>query len=259
MASSAGDRFLRQLSASNGGGGYDGGCGLQDQQECGGGGRRGSRRWSKKRAAAARDYGAGANGYGGMKQGDAASAARKRVMVVVDESSGAKHAMMWALTHVANKGDFLTLLHVLPHSGSGRGEEASSLANSLGTLCKASRPEVEVEALVIQGPKLATVLSQVKKLEASVLVLSQCRPSPYCWLSWQRIVKHTRSRFWSERIGNRFTSRRILFLLRSSSEEFVEQCINQAECLTLAVRKQSKGVGGYLISTRWQKNFWLLA
>ncbi|RCV28354.1 hypothetical protein SEVIR_5G404300v4 [Setaria viridis] len=232
MASSAGDRFLRQLSASNGGGGYDGGCGLQDQQECGGGGRRGSRRWSKKRAAAARDYGAGANGYGGMKQGDAASAARKRVMVVVDESSGAKHAMMWALTHVANKGDFLTLLHVLPHSGSGRGEEASSLANSLGTLCKASRPEVEVEALVIQGPKLATVLSQVKKLEASVLVLSQCRPSPYCWLSC---------------------------LLRSSSEEFVEQCINQAECLTLAVRKQSKGVGGYLISTRWQKNFWLLA
>jgi hypothetical protein len=51
-----------------------------------------------------------------------------------------KHAMMWALTHVANKGDFLTLLHVLPHGGAG--EEASSLANSLGTLCKASRPEV---------------------------------------------------------------------------------------------------------------------
>ncbi|CAO2182177.1 unnamed protein product [Urochloa humidicola] len=229
MASSAGDRFLRQLSASNGGG-----CGglHEDQQEYGGGGRRGSRRWSKKRAAAAaRGYGGGNNngGYGGVKQ---QGEARKRVMVVVDESSGAKHAMMWALTHVANKGDFLTLLHVLPHSGSGRGEEASSLANSLGTLCKASRPEVEVEALVIQGPKLATVLSQVKKLEASVLVLSQCRPSPYCWLGC---------------------------LLRNSSEEFVEQCINQAECLTLAVRKQSKGVGGYLISTRWQKNFWLLA
>nr|CAB3478992.1 unnamed protein product [Digitaria exilis] len=188
MAGSAGDRFLRQLSSSIGGG--DGGCGLQDQQDCGGGGRRGSRRWSKKRAAAA------ARGYGGGGGTKLQGEARKRVMVVVDESSGAKHAMMWALTHVANKGDFLTLLHVLPHSGSGggRGEEASSLANSLGTLCKASRPEI--------------------------LVVS---------------------------------------LLRSSSEEFVEQCINQAECLTLAVRKQSKGVGGYLISTRWQKNFWLLA
>ncbi|XP_062227419.1 uncharacterized protein LOC133925537 [Phragmites australis] len=228
MASSAGQHFLRQLSASN-----NGGCVLQQGQEeygCSdaGGRRRGSRRWSKKRAAA-RGYGAG-NGCR-SKPGDGAAAARKRVMVVVDESSGAKHAMMWALTHVANKGDFLTLLHVLPNCG-GRGEEASSLANSLGTLCKACRPEVEVEALVIQGPKLATVLSQVKKLEASVLVLSQCRPSPFCWLSC---------------------------FLRSSSEEFVEQCINHAECLTLAVRKQSKGVGGYLVSTRWQKNFWLLA
>lgn len=44
-----------------------------------------------------------------------------------------------------------------------------------------SDDKVEVEALIIQGAKLATVLSQVKKLEASVLVLSQCKPSPFCW------------------------------------------------------------------------------
>lgn len=37
--------------------------------------------------------------------------------------------------------------------------------------------KVEVEALVIQGPKLATVMSQVKKLEVSVLVLGQKKPS----------------------------------------------------------------------------------
>jgi hypothetical protein len=41
--------------------------------------------------------------------------------------------------------------------------------------------QVEVEALVIQGPKLATILSQVKKLEVSVLVLSQYKSSPFCW------------------------------------------------------------------------------
>ncbi|XP_010232632.1 uncharacterized protein LOC104582909 [Brachypodium distachyon] len=227
MASGAGEHFLRQLSATNG-------APAREESSYGGAGgrRRGSKRWSKKRqaAAAARGYG------GGGKQGESAAAGRKRVMVVVDESSGAKHAMMWALTHVASKGDFLTLLHVLPHcAGAGGDQDAAapaSLANSLGTLCKVCRPEVEVEALVIQGPKLATVLSQVKKLEASVLVLSQSKPSPLCWLSC---------------------------FLRSSSEEFVEQCINQAACLTLAVRKQSKGMGGYLISTRWQKNFWLLA
>uniref|UniRef100_A0A453G1X2 UspA domain-containing protein n=1 Tax=Aegilops tauschii subsp. strangulata TaxID=200361 RepID=A0A453G1X2_AEGTS len=131
MASGSGEHFLRQLSSSNGlqaaQDGYGGG---------GGGRRRGSRRWSKKRA--------GGRGYGGGGKGEAAasaSAGRKRVMVVVDDSSGAKHAMMWALTHVANRGDFLTLLHVLPHYGAGA-EEAPSLANSLGTLCKACRPEV---------------------------------------------------------------------------------------------------------------------
>jgi hypothetical protein len=128
MASGAGEHFLRQLSSSNG---------LQTPQEGyssgggGGGRRRGSRRWSKKKA--------GRGGYVGG--GKAEAAGRKRVMVVVDDSSGAKHAMMWALTHVANRGDFLTLLHVLPHCG-GDDDMAPSLANSLGTLCKACRPEV---------------------------------------------------------------------------------------------------------------------
>lgn len=72
---------------------------------------------------------------------------RKRVVVVVDQTSHSKHAMMWALTHVANKGDLLTLLHIIPPSDIGSGERTSDayspyLASSLGSLCKASRPEV---------------------------------------------------------------------------------------------------------------------
>ncbi|KAJ6997865.1 hypothetical protein NC653_014178 [Populus alba x Populus x berolinensis] len=161
---------------------------------------------------------------------------RKRVVVVVDQTSHSKHAMMWALTHVANKGDLLTLLHIIPPSDMGSGERTSDayspyLASSLGSLCKASRPEVEVEALVIQGPKLGTVMSQVKKLEASVLVLGQKRPSTLI----------------SCLCGT------------SSSEDFVQQCISNAECLTVGVRKQSQGMSGYLITTRRQKDFWLLA
>uniref|UniRef100_A0A5B7B048 UspA domain-containing protein n=1 Tax=Davidia involucrata TaxID=16924 RepID=A0A5B7B048_DAVIN len=154
---------------------------------------------------------------------------KKRVMVVVDQSSHFKHAMMWALTHVTNKGDLLTLLHIIPPHDSS--SSSPYLANSLGSLCKACKPEVEVEALVIQGPKLATVMSQVKKLEVSVLVLGQKTSSPLI----------------SCLCGT------------SSTEEFVEQCINTVECLTIGVKKQSRGIGGYLISTRWQKNFWLLA
>ncbi|CAA6660441.1 unnamed protein product [Spirodela intermedia] len=199
---------------------------LSGKEEWGYGGGRGSRRW-------------GRGGYGdrslkhleGVHRhiGDAGGGMvlKKRVMVVVDHTTRAKHAMMWALTHVANKGDVLTLLHIVsPHNDS---HSPPLLADSLGALCKACKPEVEVEALVIQGPKLATVLSQVKKLEASVLVLGQGKPSAFCCL------------------------------FASSQEDFVEQCINRADCLTLAVRKQSGGLGGYLVSTRWQKNFWLLA
>lgn len=206
-----------------------------------------SRRWGgggggnwKQMEAGFNNMCGGGNGYnGGLVM-------RKRVMVVVDQSSHTKHAMMWALTHVTNKGDILTLLHIVPHSSSsssshcannkGFSSDSSSssaahLASSLGSLCKACKPEVEVEALVIQGPKMATVMSQVKKLEVSVLVLGQKKPSS---------------------LFNCLCG-------RSSEEEFVEQCINTLDCLTIGVRKQSQGMGGYLISTRWQKNFWLLA
>ncbi|KAL8030891.1 hypothetical protein ABFX02_14G315300 [Erythranthe guttata] len=157
---------------------------------------------------------------------------KKRVMVVVDEKTQSKQAMMWALTHVTNKGDILTLLHILSPSSS-HNSSSPYLATSLGSLCKASKPEVEVEALVIQGPKLATVMSQVKKLDVSVLVLAQ-KNNPSSLLH-------------------------CLCFKSSSTEEFVEECINRVECLTIGVKKQSNGVGGYLISTRWHKNFWLLA
>ncbi|KAF1881526.1 hypothetical protein Lal_00021506 [Lupinus albus] len=92
---------------------------------------------------------------------------------------------------------------------------------------------VKVEALVIQGLKLATVMSQVKKLEESVLKLGQKKPSSIL----------------SCLCGNS----------GSSTEEFTEHCINNAECLTIGVRKRSQGMNGYLIITRWQKNLWLLA
>ncbi|KAI5355325.1 PREDICTED: universal stress [Prunus dulcis] len=193
-----------------------------NNKSCGGGGGIGRSEGSLKQMEGLNMYGSD-NNNGGL-------AMKKRLMVVVDDSSHSKHAMMWALTHVANKGDLLTLLHIIPAS-----HDSSSvspyLANSLGSLCKACKPEVEVEALVIQGPRLGTVISQVKKLEVSVLVLGQKKSSSL--------------------ISCLFGS--------SSTEDFVEHCINNAECLTIGVRKQSKGVGGYLINTRWQKDFWLLA
>ncbi|XP_045787624.1 uncharacterized protein LOC123882987 isoform X6 [Trifolium pratense] len=65
-------------------------------------------------------------------------------------------------------------------------------------------------------------MSQVKKLEVSILVLGQKKPSSFFSCS-----------------------------SCSNTEEFVEYCINNAECLTIGVRKRSKGNNGYLISTRY--------
>lgn len=52
----------------------------------------------------------------------------------------------------------------------------SSLFHLLWVLLK-----VGVEALVLEGSKLTTVLSQVKKLEAAVLILGQKKT---CALNW---------------------------------------------------------------------------
>lgn len=55
------------------------------------------------------------------------------------------------------------------------------MLGSVSDLIFGAKFQVEVEALVIQGPKLETVLSQVKKLEASVLVVPQKKPSLFGW------------------------------------------------------------------------------
>lgn len=73
---------------------------------------------------------------------------RKRVMVVVDHSTSAKNAVMWALTHVANKGDLLPLLEVVsPNKRRQRKslltESSPHLASSpLASLCRACTREV---------------------------------------------------------------------------------------------------------------------
>lgn len=69
---------------------------------------------------------------------------RKRVMVVVDHTWHSKHAMMWALTHVADKGDLVTLLHVVPPDGAPPSQSSSStyLLHYLVSLCRDCKPEV---------------------------------------------------------------------------------------------------------------------
>jgi hypothetical protein len=178
MGSSCGssEHFLRQVSSSDGGAAeYHLPQEWGTLPECGGGSRRGSRRWSKKK----RGHRRGGSGFCSRREEQATAERRKRVMVVVDQSSGAKHAMMWALTHVASKGDFLTLLHVLPPGTAGGGaDDASALANSLGALCKACKPEVRYSKLdstsVIQAQVVVICLLFQRFATCSFSVL-QCQ------------------------------------------------------------------------------------
>eukprot|EP01018_Ginkgo_biloba_P016643 Gb_06638 [translate_table: standard] len=173
----------------------------------------------------------------------------KRVMVVVDPSKEAEVAVLWALTHVVYKTDTVILLHVLrpfkPSSREARAilfaprdpeepqrrldAKACETANSMKAMCKLHRPEVRVEILVMQGDAGPIIVNQAKKRDISLLVLGQPKPSLL-----QRV-------------------------LAGSKEDMVEYCINNAGCLTLAVRKQSGEIGGYLINSKRLKNFWMLA
>ncbi|KAI5004487.1 hypothetical protein ZWY2020_031730 [Hordeum vulgare] len=84
--------------------------------------RSGSRRWSRKkaraRATSAAAVAAGSAGHRRMPW--RSPVGRKRVTVVVDQSYGAKQSMMWALTHVANRGLSRCLVSPRRQQGSGR-------------------------------------------------------------------------------------------------------------------------------------------
>ncbi|KAJ7549998.1 hypothetical protein O6H91_07G077700 [Diphasiastrum complanatum] len=169
---------------------------------------------------------------------EVSGASNKHVMVVVDETNEAKTALLWALSHVVHKLDVVTLLHVLPgrprparskSKAKKRYVEGQKTLSLLKSLCSHHQPEVQVDLLVVEGEEGPAIVEEAQKLQASIVVLGQRKP----WI--------------------------LSRLLGLDKDKLVDYCIENLECLTLAVRKKSKGTSGYLISSKWQKNFWLLA
>ncbi|GLJ25251.1 hypothetical protein SUGI_0483420 [Cryptomeria japonica] len=162
---------------------------------------------------------------------------RKKIMVVVDGSPQSRTAMLWAVSHLVNMVDTLILVHVLDSSClrkckpdiARRYLRACHVLNSMRSLCISRIPQVHVEGVMIQGDRATTIVSYANKLQVSLLVLGQRKPSLF----------------------HRF--------VRSKRQELIDFCINNAECLTLSVRRQSGNLGGYIINSRWHRDFWLLA
>ncbi|XP_071928998.1 uncharacterized protein [Coffea arabica] len=166
----------------------------------------------------------------------------RKIMIVVDSSPEAKNAIQWALTHTVQSQDLAILLYVTKPSNPG--EEAikevaprvSQFLSCMKILCQQKRPEVQIEVAVAEGKeKGPAIVEEAKKQGVALLVLGQKKRST----TWRLLM------MWA---GNKVAAGGV-----------VEYCIQNATCMALAVRKKSKKLGGYLITTKRQKDFWLLA
>ncbi|GFP92129.1 act domain-containing protein acr11 [Phtheirospermum japonicum] len=131
---------------------------------------------------------------------------KKRVMVVVDQSSHSKHSMMWALTHVTNKGDILTLLHIVSPNYSENDYNSSSspyLATTLGSLCKASKPEVDRST---SNPRIKNGHSNKPSEKAGSLCVGLRSEKALSTPNKVRIYAITSIRIWRKLSGDRCSS-----------------------------------------------------
>ncbi|XP_050376016.1 uncharacterized protein LOC126793513 [Argentina anserina] len=172
-----------------------------------------------------------------------------KIMVVVDSSLEAKGALEWALSHTVQPQDAIVLVHVAQPCKQGVDSNAKKLnlrafelLHSMKKDCQRRKPGVEVEVALLGGKERgAIIVEEAKKQKVALLVLGQKRERSMWW----KLIK----RCWTSRRRRR-TSR---------SSEVVEYCIQNAGCMTIAVRRKSRRLGGYLITTKLHKNFWLLA
>ncbi|XP_004301101.1 PREDICTED: uncharacterized protein LOC101295236 [Fragaria vesca subsp. vesca] len=166
-----------------------------------------------------------------------------KIMVVVDSSLEAKGALEWALSHTAQTHDTILLLHLANAADTNEkfdGIKAFELLHSLKNLCQISKPGVLVEVALVEAEegkeKGQLIVEEAKRQRVSLLVLGQERKRSTWW-------QLSCSGGGGEGVG----------------EVVVEYCIQNAACMTVAVRKKNSNGGGYLISTKLHKNFWLLA
>ncbi|MCL7050107.1 hypothetical protein MKW94_010309 [Papaver nudicaule] len=179
----------------------------------------------------------------GLERANKTSSVGRRVMIFVDSSLEAKVAIQWALSHTIQNQDTVILLYVTKPTSSKHGEQPSmemyakeyELLYSVKNLCNVKRPEVQIEVAVVEGKeKGPTIVAEAKNQGVSLLILGQKKRST----TWRLVM------MWA---GNRIGA------------DVVEYCIDNASCMAIGVRRKNKKVGGYLITTKRHKDFWLLA
>ncbi|KAJ8466958.1 hypothetical protein OPV22_029510 [Ensete ventricosum] len=165
----------------------------------------------------------------------------RRIMIVVDSSPEAKAALLWGLSHSVQSNDTVVLVQVVKPSKHGervqteRQPKGYELLHAMKSICQAKKPEVQVELCSVEGKERGpTIVEEAGKQGASLLVMGQRKRST----TWRLIM------MWA---GNKVGG------------GTVDYCVQNATCMALAVRRKCRRGGGYLITTKRHKDFWLLA
>ncbi|XP_061355324.1 uncharacterized protein LOC133299839 [Gastrolobium bilobum] len=165
-----------------------------------------------------------------------------KIMVVVDSSFESKGALEWALSHTVQSQDTVVLVHVARSTRKGAESDgkfnlkAYQLLFDMKSMCEKKRPGVLVNVVMLEGEdnKGAAIVQEAKQQMVSLLVVGQKKRS----ILWRLMRRWSRKR---------------------TNAGVVEYCIQNSPCMTIAVRRKNKKIGGYLITTKRHKKFWLLA
>ncbi|TVU50169.1 hypothetical protein EJB05_01529, partial [Eragrostis curvula] len=200
---------------------------------------------------------AGGNGHGDGKvkdekettakkaAGNDATVGRK-VMVASDGGSEeARTALQWALSHAVRPCDTVVLLDVVRGGGGGgknRGDpRGCQQLEAMRSICQAKRPEVRVELSLVEGKDRGpAIVEAARKQGVSLLVVGQKKRS----VTWRLLS------MWIAGMKG---------APAAAGAGAADYCVQNAACMALAVRRKSRRGGGYLITTRRQRDFWLLA
>jgi len=163
---------------------------------------------------------------------------RDRMVVVVEDAEAARTALEWAIQNIIRSGDMITLLYVFQSSETGSGSSGQKnkqnsnitktsrrllrlkgfhLALSFKDLCDRV-PEARVEIVVTEGDEGPTIVSLVKKIGASVLILG-LRSQSFLW------------RYAVVLTGLEYEFRRFL-----GRKDISDYCIKNLDCRVLAVK-----------------------
>ncbi|WOL16979.1 hypothetical protein Cni_G25767 [Canna indica] len=168
----------------------------------------------------------------------------RRIMIVAEATPESKTALLWALSHSVQSNDAIVLVSIVKPSKRGeqsrkdRDPKSYELLQSMKSICQAKKPEVQVELSLVEGMERGpAIVEEARRQGPSLLIMGQKKRS----LTWRLIM------MWA---GSKMIS----------GGSIADYCVQNATCMAVAVRRKSRrGGGGYLITTKRHKDFWLLA